>query len=45
MRSRAIGAWSQLHGFVSLEANHHLDWLDDVDALFGSTCESILSLP
>ena len=23
-RTRAIAAWSQLHGFVSLEANHHL---------------------
>ena len=38
-RTRAIAAWSQLHGFVSLEANHHLDWLDDVDALFVSTCD------
>ena len=44
MRARAIGAWSQLHGFVSLEANHHLDWLDDVDALFDSVCDDVLSL-
>ncbi len=42
MRARAIGAWSQLHGFVSLEANHHLDWLADVDALFEATCDSAL---
>ena len=44
MRSRAIGAWSQLHGFVSLEANHHLDWLDDTDGIFDSTCDSILHI-
>lgn len=42
-RARAIGAWSQLHGFVCLEANHHLDWLQDVDALFEATCERALS--
>ncbi len=43
-RSRAIGAWSQLHGFVSLEANHHLDWLGDVDALFESTCDTVIAM-
>jgi AcrR family transcriptional regulator len=43
-RSRAIAAWSQLHGFVSLEANHHLDWLGDVDALFESTCDSVIAI-
>jgi AcrR family transcriptional regulator len=43
-RSRAIGAWSQLHGFVSLEANHHLDWLGDVDALFESTCDTAIAM-
>ena len=42
-RARAIGAWSQLHGFVCLEANHHLDWLEDVDVLFDATCERALS--
>jgi AcrR family transcriptional regulator len=41
-RRRAIGAWSQLHGFVTLEANHHLDWLDDTDALFDSVCDQLL---
>ncbi len=43
-RSRAIGAWSQLHGFVSLEVNHHLDWLDDVDALFETTCDRAVDM-
>jgi Tetracyclin repressor-like, C-terminal domain len=43
-RSAAIGAWSQLHGFVSLEANHHLDWLGDLDALFESTCDSVIAI-
>jgi AcrR family transcriptional regulator len=41
-RSRAIAAWSQLHGFVSLEANHHLDWLDDVDGHFEAICDRIV---
>jgi AcrR family transcriptional regulator len=43
-RSRAIAAWSQLHGFVSLEANHHLDWLGDLDVLFESTCDSVIAI-
>lgn len=33
-RSRALAAWSQLHGFVSLEINHHLVWLASVDDEF-----------
>ncbi len=40
---RALAAWSVLHGVVSLEANHHLDWLADVDALFESTLQQILA--
>ena len=31
--ARSVGAWSQLHGFVSLEVNHHLVWIDDLDAV------------
>jgi AcrR family transcriptional regulator len=42
-RARAIGSWSQLHGFVNLEANHHLDWLGGIDELFDATCDSVLS--
>jgi AcrR family transcriptional regulator len=42
-RARAIGAWSQLHGFVNLESNHHLDWLGDIDELFDATCDSVLA--
>ncbi len=42
-RARAIGGWSQLHGFVCLEANHHLDWLGDRDAVFAAACDRILS--
>jgi AcrR family transcriptional regulator len=41
-RSRALGAWSQLHGFVSLEVNHHFVWIDDVDAEFERTIEQLL---
>jgi AcrR family transcriptional regulator len=40
---RALAAWSQLHGVVSLEANHHLDWLGDVDGLFASVCDQIVA--
>ncbi len=40
---RALAAWSVLHGVVSLEVNHHLGWLDDVDALFESTLQEILA--
>jgi AcrR family transcriptional regulator len=45
-RALAVGAWAQLHGFVSLEANHHLDWLDGLDALdrlFGASCDALLA--
>jgi AcrR family transcriptional regulator len=43
MRSRAVGAWSQLHGFVSLEVNHHLVWIDDLDAMFASMIDAMLA--
>jgi AcrR family transcriptional regulator len=41
-RSRALGAWSQLHGFVSLEVNHHFVWIDDVDTEFERMIERLL---
>lgn len=37
LRHDALALWGQLHGMVSLEANHHLDWVSDVDALFDAT--------
>jgi AcrR family transcriptional regulator len=40
-RFEAIGAWSQLHGFVSLEVNHHLVWIDDVDREFGTLIDDV----
>jgi AcrR family transcriptional regulator len=42
-RARTVGAWSQLHGFVSLEVNHHLVWIDDLDAVFASMIEGMLA--
>jgi AcrR family transcriptional regulator len=40
-RAALIGAWAQLHGFVTLEVNHHLVWLDDVDDLFDRVVATI----
>lgn len=28
LRRQGLGLWGQLHGLVSLEVNHHLDWMD-----------------
>ncbi|HYN32611.1 MAG TPA: TetR/AcrR family transcriptional regulator [Ilumatobacteraceae bacterium] len=42
-RSQVIRAWAQLHGFISLEVNHHLVWLDDVDELFVSMIDELLA--
>ncbi len=42
-RFEAVGAWSQLHGFVSLEANHHLVWIDDVDREFGTLIDDLIA--
>jgi AcrR family transcriptional regulator len=42
LRSAVIGSWSELHGFVSLEANHHLVWIADVDATFAATVDGIV---
>ena len=42
-RSRVIRAWAQLHGFISLEVNHHLVWLDDVDELFASMIDELVA--
>lgn len=35
-REQLIGAWARLHGFVSLEVNHHLDWVGELDEMFAS---------
>lgn len=40
-RYDAVAAWSQLHGFVSLEVNHHLVWIDDVDREFATLVEDL----
>ncbi len=42
-RFDAVAAWSQLHGFVSLEANHHLVWLDDIDREFATLVDDLIS--
>lgn len=41
-RHFAIGAWAQLHGLVSLEVNHHLDWTGDAEATFENRLASIV---
>ncbi|HSL56206.1 MAG TPA: TetR/AcrR family transcriptional regulator [Acidimicrobiales bacterium] len=33
-RHAALALWGQLHGLVSLEVNHHLDWTGEADQLF-----------
>lgn len=40
-RFEAVGAWSQLHGFVSLEVNHHLVWIDDIDREFATLVDDL----
>jgi len=42
-RARTVGAWSQLHGFVSLEVNHHLVWVEDLDATFAAMLDAMLA--
>lgn len=42
-RLRVVRAWAQLHGFISLEVNHHLVWMDDVDELFASMIGDLLA--
>ena len=42
-RHRALGLWGTCHGLVSLEVNHHLDWLGDAEALFRDRLESLLA--
>lgn len=42
-RRQLIGAWARLHGFVSLEVNHHLDWVGDLDEMFSSTLGAMLA--
>lgn len=42
-RRQVIRAWAQLHGFISLEVNHHLVWLDDVDEIFVSIIDDLLA--
>jgi AcrR family transcriptional regulator len=41
-RQLLIAAWARLHGFVSLEVNHHLDWVGELDALFASTIDALI---
>lgn len=40
-RFDAVAAWSQLHGFVSLEVNHHLVWIDDLDREFATLVDDL----
>ena len=41
-RQLLIASWARLHGFVSLEVNHHLDWAGDLDALFAATIDAMI---
>jgi AcrR family transcriptional regulator len=41
-RRKVIGAWAHLHGFVSLEVNHHLDWVGDLDEMFSSIVDTMI---
>jgi AcrR family transcriptional regulator len=41
-RQLLIASWARLHGFVSLEVNHHLDWVGDLDALFAATIDAMI---
>ena len=31
LRRTGLGLWGQVHGLVSLEVNHHLDWVDGAE--------------
>jgi len=42
-RRLLIGAWARLHGFVSLEVNHHLDWAGDLDEMFSSMLGTMIA--
>ncbi len=42
---RSLQIWSSIHGFVSLEVFHHIDWADlDVDDLFDDHVERSIDL-
>jgi AcrR family transcriptional regulator len=43
LRHAALAMWTQLHGAVSLEANHHLDWVPDVDVIFGRVVDGAIA--
>lgn len=42
-RFDAVASWSQLHGFVSLEVNHHLVWMDDIDREFTTLVDDLVA--
>jgi hypothetical protein len=41
-RQLLIASWARLHGFVSLEVNHHLDWTGELDELFAATIAAMI---
>jgi AcrR family transcriptional regulator len=41
-RQLLIASWARLHGFVSLEVNHHLDWSGDLDEMFAATIAAMI---
>jgi AcrR family transcriptional regulator len=41
-RQLLIASWARLHGFVSLEVNHHLDWVGGLDEMFASTIDAMV---
>ena len=38
-----VGVWATFHGFVMLEANHHLVWIDDPAAAYEQTVRRALA--
>jgi AcrR family transcriptional regulator len=42
-RQLLIASWARLHGFVSLEVNHHLDWVGDLDEMFAATIDAMIA--
>lgn len=38
-----VGVWAAFHGFVMLEANHHLVWVDDLAAVYEATVRRTLT--
>ena len=38
-----VGVWATFHGFVMLEANHHLVWIDDPAAAYEATVRRALT--